>query len=85
MDAMEDMDLLSGSNTQINKMEPTATNATVVNVNNGEVQQQQLQQQQQQPQVLAVATTTKGPQSAAIRYRHVGKSGLKISNMGLGN
>ena len=59
MDAMEDMDLLSGSNTHLSKL------SSECNIMAG-----------------AVPTKTTFP---GLKYRHIGKTGLKVSNIALGN
>ncbi len=56
MDAMEDMDLLSGSNTHLSKLSSECN---------------------------MLGTTTKGI-FPGLKYRHLGKSGFKVSNLILG-
>ena len=55
MDAMEDMDLLSGSNTHLSKLSSECN----------------------------MGTATKGI-FPGLKYRHIGKSGFKVSNLILG-
>ena len=59
MDAMEDMDLLSGSNTHLSKL------SSECNIMAGG----------------AAQTKTTFP---GLKYRHIGKTGLKVSNIALG-
>lgn len=60
MDAMEDMDLLSGSNTHLSKL------SSECNIMAGG----------------AAQTKTTFP---GLKYRHIGKTGLKVSNIALGS
>ena len=78
---MEDMDLLSGSNTHLSKLSSdgnmaasvaaVANSAATVNVNH-----------LQSAKIIPTANgSTIFP---GIKYRNIGKSGLKCSNIGLG-
>ena len=58
MDAMEDMDLLSGSNTHLSKLSSECN-------------------------IMAGASQTKTT-FPGLKYRHIGKTGLKVSNIALG-
>ena len=87
MDAMEDMEFLSESNPQLNgskvgnDMVGNATKVTA-NTNNSTVVGSSIA-----PVALAASAASAAASSAAnptIKYRHVGKTGLKISNLGLG-
>ena len=89
MDAMEDMDLLSGSNTHLSKlssdgnMASSAGNAAMANSAPMNVNHLP---------ASAVAAAAAGKIMAGsgnsifpgIKYRNIGKSGLKCSNIGLG-
>jgi len=59
MDAMEDMDLLSGSNTHLSKLSSECN-------------------------IMAGASQTKTT-FPGLKYRHIGKTGLKVSNIALGS
>ena len=82
MDAMEDMDLLSGSNTHLSKLSSDGNMAASVGA----------------AAVLPSAPVSVNPLPGAkvaptetntivqgIKYRNIGKTGLKCSNIGLGN
>ena len=62
MDAMEDMDLLSGSNTHLSKL---SSECNIMNVAGAGAS--------------SVKTTFPG-----LKYRHIGKTGFKVSNLALG-
>ena len=59
MDAMEDMDLLSGSNTHLSKLSSECN-------------------------IMGGASQLKTTITAGLKYRHIGKTGLKVSNVALG-
>ena len=78
MDAMEDMDLLSGSNTHLSKLSSDGNMAasagataasTVASV----------------PAAIKIAASNEPTIFPGIKYRNIGKTGLKCSNIGLGN
>merc|ERR1712001_505426 len=66
MDAMEDMDILTGSNPVIN---------------NGPQHHPFIPGSEAVSSKLGLGTST----APGLRYRHLGKSGLKVSNIGLGS
>jgi len=66
MDAMEDMDILTGSNPVIN---------------NGPHHQPFIPGNEAVTSKLGLGTST----APGLRFRHLGKSGLKVSNIGLGS
>ena len=73
MDAMEDMDLLSGSNTHLSKLSSDGNVAGHLAAGSARVAVEK--------PVSAVPGDTKFP---GIKYRNIGKTGLKVSNLGLG-
>ena len=81
MDAMEDMDLLSGSNTHLSKLSSDGNMAAAV------VNQQPLTANNIPAVVSAAKINTNQNGSTlfpGIKYRNIGKTGLKCSNIGLG-
>jgi hypothetical protein len=84
MDAMEDMDLLSGSNTHLSKLSSdgnmaanTGATSATISVPSGSGQTLPVKS----PVVIKNTGPTPYP---GIKYRNIGKSGLKCPNVGLG-
>ena len=90
MDAMEDMDLLSGSNTHLSKLSSDGNMAAAAGAASTAATAQTAQ-----VNASATAVTTSGPMKIqpsngpsifpGIKYRNIGKTGLKCSNIGLGS
>jgi potassium voltage-gated channel Shaker-related subfamily A beta protein 2 len=85
MDAMEDMDLLSGSNTHLSKLSSdgnmaanTGATSATISVPSGSGQTLPVKS----PVVIKNTGPTPYP---GIKYRNIGKSGLKCPNVGLGS
>ena len=84
MDAMEDMDLLSGSNTHLSKlssdgnMAASVVGATANSAAAGGGLVSSV------PATIKMAASTEPSIIAGIKYRNIGKTGLKCSNIGLG-
>merc|ERR1712153_186429 len=83
MDAMEDMDLLSGSNTHLSKLSSDGNMAASVGAT--AVLPSAPAFVNQLPAGTKVARSEGNTIFPGIKYRNIGKTGLKCSNIGLGS
>ncbi len=98
MESMDDMDLLSGSNTHLSKMSSegnmvgtaqamaaqAAAQAAATNANATVTTPAQVSGQEKVP-FVTMGSLSGAANPPLVKYRNVGKSGLKISNIGLGS
>jgi len=100
MDAMEDVDLLSGSNTHLSKLSSecniagTNAAAAAAAVNSAAVSNMAASQAAAAAAAAASAAATQAPAAPndlartsfpGLKYRNIGKTGLKVSNVALGS
>ena len=78
MDAMEDMDLLSGSNTHLSKLSSDGNMAASAGATAASTMASV-------PAAIKIAASNEPTIFPGIKYRNIGKTGLKCSNIGLGN